>query len=169
MIRRMLIRDVPPYINPRPRSFAALMDLYEANYIRLRRLCPQLVALRGTSISRVAGAMDLHLTVLAHNRYTSDLSLTYLFRDEGGVRANPDLHLRIYFDARQVEVLSRIPHHRPATDAHHETAALLERWRENRFLYKWLGYCLHQGHGFRTAPADDVGPFFLTPLFIPAP
>ena len=24
-----------------------------------------------------------------------------------------------------------------------------QKWRMNRFLFKWLGYCLHQGHYFQ--------------------
>lgn len=163
----MLIRDMPPYLDPRPRSFAALMDLYEANYIRLRRLCPGLPGMRGALVSRIPGAMDLHLGVLAHNRYTSDLSLTYLFREDGGLRASPDLHLRVYFDARQVEVLGRGDREWPSDRTRQDGPALLERWRENRFLYKWLGYCLHQGHGFHDT-AEVTSPAWLVPRFSPA-
>ena len=37
--------------------------------------------------------------------------------------------------------------------------SLYDRWRRNRFLYRWLGYCLHRGHRFQVSSdaADDRG------------
>lgn len=151
MIALMLIQDRQlAYINPKPRSFAALMDLYEANYIRLRRLCPDLACVHGHRVSKVSGAMDLHLSVQEHTPYTTTVRLTYLFHENEGPRASPDLLVRMFHDARQVEVLGR--HCRPLggdITVHDlpRPGALECKWRLNRFLYKWLGYCLHQGHG----------------------
>src|SRR5688572_11987320 len=48
----------------RPRGFAALMSVYESNYLRLTRLTGDPSRLRGEYISRVGGACDLQLTVL---------------------------------------------------------------------------------------------------------
>lgn len=146
----MLIQDrQPPYLQPSPRSFAALMDLYEANYIRLRRLCPDLGSAQGRRVSRATGAMDLHLTVVEQTPYTTTARLTYLFADRDHHRASPDVLVRMYHDARQVEVLGR--HCRPgdmtvSVEDLPRWHGLECKWRLNRFLFKWLGYCLRQGH-----------------------
>lgn len=138
-----------------PGSFAALMDLYERNYINLRRLLPVVPPLSVARISQVAGALDLHLQVLERNRYTSDLSLTYRFNHENGsVSTEPDLHIRVYHDARMAEVMTARPRYRTvlATKTHPkyepDDTHLYTRWRINRFLFKWLTYCLRQGHHF---------------------
>lgn len=137
--------------SPKPRSFAALMEIYESNYIQLRRLCPALNDLPGACVSRVSGAMDLHLRIMERCRFTTTMLLTYAFDDPvEGERLNPNLLLRVYHDAHQVEVLSRRCRLRgdvsfSRLDPHN---ALECRWRLNRFLYKWLRYCRHQGHCF---------------------
>ncbi len=148
----MLTIERLPCDSPRPRSFAGLMELYEHNYLRLRCLCPDLDWVGEGACSRVHGALDLHAQVLENRRYTSTIRLTYLFDDAGtGMLALPDLRLRLYHDARQVEVLSRRcrfaeQHWLVLPDNH--SSALLCKWRLNRFLYKWLNFCLHQGHRF---------------------
>lgn len=137
--------------SPKPSSFAALMELYEANYIRLRRLCGALSSVPDSAVSRAPGALDLHLMIQERSAYTTTLFLTYLLPDaEGTPRPNPNLLLRVYHDARQVEALSRDLdlHRHPMSRGRRRTETALERkWRLNRFLYKWLGYCAHQGHG----------------------
>jgi uncharacterized protein YqiB (DUF1249 family) len=45
----------------RPRSFVALMSLYESNYLRLDSLCGNLRELSGVRVSRVADDCDLRL------------------------------------------------------------------------------------------------------------
>jgi uncharacterized protein len=146
----MLIQDrQPAHLEVRPRSFAALMDLYEANYIRLRRLCPDLGCAGGERVSRMPGAMDLHMTVMEQTPYTTTIRLTYLFGKDGAARRSPDVLVRMYHDARQVEVLGR--HCRPldlaiSVEDLPRQRSLQCKWHLNRFLYKWLGYCLHQGH-----------------------
>jgi uncharacterized protein len=164
MIDSMLIQDRhPAYLELRPRSFAALMDLYEVNYIRLRRLCPDLADAQGERVSRAPGAMDLHMTVVEQTPYTTTVRLTYLFGDPDRHRPSPDVLVRMYHDARQVEVLQR--HCRPLdADISVEDVprwrALECKWGLNRFLYKWLGYCLRQGHalGVPEAQASPIEP-----------
>src|SRR5882757_3607606 len=85
----------------RPRSFVALMGLYESNYIRLSWLAGDLVALDGQHRSLVAGDCDLLLTLTERSPYTSTVNLTYLLPreglpDEGGESRFPDMQLRIY-------------------------------------------------------------------------
>lgn len=139
--RRATVADAPPG------SFAGLMDLYERNYMLLRRLLPNIPTVGSVHCSKVTGAIDLHLRVLDRHPYTSDLLLTYRFpRGEEWV-AEPDLEVRVYHDARVAEVRSASLRHWPHFDEHDETT-VAGRWRANRFLYKWLRYCLRQGHAF---------------------
>ena len=149
----MRVQDICPACHsPLPRSFAALMDMYEANYIRLRQLAPELFRLQGSHVSRVADGLDLHLKVVEVTRHTWTLWLSYDFGPGCEPRHRPDLTVRIYRDARQAEVLSRACRFEtlsPQRFAADLDTMLLCKWRLNRFLYKWLGYLLRQGHGFR--------------------
>jgi uncharacterized protein YqiB (DUF1249 family) len=126
------------------------MELYEANYMRFRRLCPERYKLGNSVVSRARGALDLHLAVVQASSYTTTARLTYYFNgDEGAIYAKPDLRLRIYYDALQAEVLSWA-HYKSGVQAAecNEQRSLAEKWAGNRFLYKWLGFCLGQGHIF---------------------
>jgi len=126
------------------RSFAGLMELYEQNYMRLRNIVPDL-KVADQMISSVPEHQDLFLSITQRCRYTTMLRMTYRFEEQGEVLFEPDLHLKVYHDARVVEVQqfqsrSRGPLY---------LADLIEqKWIMNRFLYKWLGYCLYQGHYF---------------------
>ena len=96
-------------------------------------------------ISSVPGHQDLYLSITQRCKYTTMLRMTYQFEEDGQPLFEPDLHLKIYHDARVVEVQqfqsrSRGPLY---------LADLIEqKWLMNRFLYKWLGYCHFQGHYF---------------------
>ena len=134
-----------------PGTFAGLMDLYERNYIGIRRLIPLMPPATTCQVSSIAGGLSLYLEVLKRFRYTTELSLTYHFAREDGVVAEPDLRIRVYHDARLAEVMSAQLRHRPEFQLDEETARqtqLSARCHVNRFLYKWLNYCLHQGHRF---------------------
>jgi hypothetical protein len=135
----------------RAHTFAGLMDLYELNYIRLRNLVAGLDDMPAAAVSQVPGALDLHLRFLERCRFTTTLVLTYCFRDEQGAFPAPDIKVRIYHDAQVAEVIAcgrrRGLHHAEYNRLHHRYP-LSEKWRMNRFLYKWLGYCLRQGHRF---------------------
>jgi hypothetical protein len=131
-------------------SFSALMDLYERNYMLVRRLIPEIPLAGVGDVSRVEDGLDLHLSVQARHSYTSDFCLTYRFQRADTEAEEPALRVRIYHDARAAEVMGAHLRHLPAFSQlnEHGHADLRERWRINRFLYKWLGYCLHQGHRF---------------------
>jgi uncharacterized protein YqiB (DUF1249 family) len=123
------------------------MDLYERNYINLRLLVPVVAPVGTTLVSHVSGGLDLHMRVLERFPYTTELSLTYYFERNGHCVPEPALRVRIYHDARLAEVMSVHLRHWPMFDAGRHTE-LRSRWHVNRFLYKWLNYCLHQGHHF---------------------
>jgi uncharacterized protein YqiB (DUF1249 family) len=136
-----------------------LMVLGEENYALLNRLVPSLPNRRGLLVSRVPGAVDLHLTIESQSPYTTVIRLTHVFGDgETGRSAfgsDPDVQLRVYHDARQVEVLdlrqTALPLH-----ADYQPPALHSKWRLSLFLAKWLSYCLYQGHRFASVSAAWV-------------
>src|SRR5512143_2088513 len=117
-----------------PGTFAGLMDLYERNYIGIRRLIPLMPPVTTREISSIPGGLRLYLEVLERFRYTSELVLTYHFVREGGVVAEPDLRIRVYHDARLVEVMSAQLRHRPEFQLNEENSQqtqLSARWHIN--------------------------------------
>ena len=127
------------------------MSLYESNYIRLRNLVPDPDAIPDRVISNAPGALDLHLQILERCRFTTTLILTYLFQESVGMFPAPDMRVRIYHDARVGEVIScgrRRGLRHAEYNRMHNSYSIDEKWRMNRFLQKWLGYCLIQGHRF---------------------
>jgi uncharacterized protein len=137
----------------RPRSFVALMSLYESNYLRLDSLCGNLRGLAGVRVSQVADDCDLRLSVTERSPYTTSFDLTYVFDAHGaqGVSTYPDMRVRVYHDARLVEAQEW------ATQHDHEALRRLrgqaereldQRWARNTMLNKWLEYCIDRGHGF---------------------
>lgn len=138
----------------RARDLPALMELYELNYIQLRQLAPDLNAIQDCTVSRAQGALNLHLTVSERCKYTTTLHLTYQFSDKDGDFPAPDLVVRMYHDAQLAEVISRgCPRGRrdDGYDRFRHQYSIEAKWHVNRFLHKWLGYCLRQGHGFSPA------------------
>jgi uncharacterized protein YqiB (DUF1249 family) len=137
----------------RPRSFVALMSLYESNYLRLATLAGNLRDLAGVRVSRVADDCDLRLSVTERSPYTTTFDLTYLFDVADGVSTYPDMRVRVYHDARLVEAQEWASQH------DHEGLRRLrglaereldQRWARNTMLNKWLEYCIDRGHGFRS-------------------
>ena len=140
------------------RNLPGLMALYEENYIRLRTLVPRPRDLDSHAVSRVAGCVDLHVEIVELSRYTSTLRLTYVFDDGEARRREPDLYVRMHHDARTAEAMSlHLPRGRYRFDARR---TLKRSWERNRFLHRWLGYCLHRGHRFEVSesPLEAVSP-----------
>ncbi len=138
----------------RARDLPALMELYELNYIQLRQLIPEVDLVPDQVVSRARGALDLYLTVRERCRYTTTLHLSYHFEGEQGHILAPDIVVRMYHDAQVAEVISRSRGRgRNATgfDRFHHDYPIEARWRVNRFLQKWLGFCLRHGHSFSPA------------------
>ena len=134
--------------HPDPNTFAGLMEIYENNYIKLRRLCGNFNVLDEYSFSRVSKALDLHLQIIERTKYTITLNLTYRFADQNDNKSKdlPNLLIRVYFDAMQAEVLHR---EIKRAASHPLTGSRLRnKWKDNRFLYKWLSFCIAQGHVF---------------------
>src|SRR5262245_58696774 len=88
----------------RPKSFVALMSLYESNHVRLSWLTGDLAALDGRHCSKVSGDCELALNIDERSPYTTTLNLTYLL-DRRTESKYPDMRVRVYHDARLVEAL----------------------------------------------------------------
>ncbi len=146
-----------------PRTLASLMELQDSSFRRLLRLAPQLRLMRGTFISRVVGALDLHLSVVEKFKYTTTILLTYQFAGGPGALLEPNVTIRLYHDARLAEVISDARRHRSRTTHHCQRRGgspteLERKWEQNRFLQKWLGYCLRQGHLFLSHNLSSLEP-----------
>lgn len=133
----------------KPRSFVALMALYESNYIRLCALAGNLASLAGEHRCSVAGDCELVLRVSERCPYTTSFTLTY--RLPGDPPEYPDMRVRIYHDARLVEAQEWAL----ASAAERE---LDQRWTRNVMLNKWLEYCLERGHRFSSATEMPAAP-----------
>ncbi len=124
------------------------MDLYEQNYMLTRLLIPGLKKIgTGEHTSRIEGCLPLYLNVLEKEKYTTTLSLSYRFRERSKYPKQPDLIVRVYHDANTAEVMRGLIHGQRYTRRMSRT--LDESWKLNRFLYKWLRYCLYRGHLFK--------------------
>jgi len=138
----------------RPRSFVALMSLYESNYIRLGWLAGDLVTLDGRHRSVVEHDCDLLLTMNERSPYTSTVNLTYLLPGADGETQFPDLRVRVYHDAHLAEAQEWAgTHTQPVLKAlrTHAERELDQRWARNVMLNKWLEYCVERGHRFSSA------------------
>ena len=144
----------------RPRTFVALMGLYESNYIRFGWLAANAAALDGRYCSSVAADCDLVLNVTERCPYTTTLNLTYLLAHPTEPLEYPDMTIRIYHDARLVEAQAWADiHPHPVLKALRSRAEreLDQRWARNLMLNKWLEYCVERGHRF-SASARIVSP-----------
>ncbi len=155
----ILLRDdsrLPSRWRARPRSFAALMTLYESNHRRLQALVGDLESLSGERHSHVAGDCELVLRVGERSAFTTDVELTYAFDVVDGRmesrRTAPDMQLRIYHDAQVCEAVAWAPTHGHTVLRgwrHYVQKGLDQRWARNVMLNKWLDYCLERGHSLR--------------------
>lgn len=135
-----------------PGSFTALMHLYESNYLRLHWLLDDIRAMPERQCSRVVADLPLHLELIECSPYTTTLRLTYLFEDDYGPVADPDLKIRVYHDAGLAEAMACRRQHLHRALQHFDTAPgdeLNRRWARNSMLNKWLEYCHDHGHRFR--------------------
>ena len=144
----------------RPESFSGLMALYESNYVRLRWLLPDLQLIRHAGTRMISESKEdfrLYIDVLEATRYTTTFRLTYFLDSEDGLVADPDLRLRLYHDAGQLEAMACAVRHqhdalRAFTTFH--GSELRPRWARNMMLNKWLEYCADRGHDFGSATAQ---------------
>ena len=142
------------------RDIAGLIRIYEASYVRLAKLVPDLPACNRTMISSVAGALDLHLEIIERQPYTTSLVLTYRFPDRDDCVLEPNARILVYHDVRAAEVISH--RRRRGHQAIHpwtpgRMPEIDRKWRMNRFLLKWLRFCTYQGHIFLPGVTATTG------------
>lgn len=125
------------------KNFASLMELYEANYIRLRLLAPSLRYITKHCASNIPGEPDLFLFLHKTHKYGIEFKLGYLLN--GSVE--PNVYIRVYLDARAAEAVSI------QQESFIPGSVLNRKWHKNYFLYKWLYYCYQCGH--RLYPTDQ--------------
>lgn len=144
------ISVIPTIPMPRMRSFAALMEVYEANFILLRRLMPQMTQMTGFCCAQAKTGLPLYVEVLEQDRFTTVLRMFYrLSHEDGSINEAPDIHVRIYHDARVAEAVAGRLRGRDCVAMGRQGERCLDvRWRLNRFLYKWLRYTLHRQYDF---------------------
>lgn len=144
--------DILRAVLDREPNVGRLVELCEENYRLLLQMLPDLRDMQGNYVSSAHGQADLRLQVLEHSRYTSLVHLTYDFVVEHGRRQEPDALLRVYHDTEQVEVID-LNEGAVTVEALYEVPGLLNKWRANLFVAKWLDFCMRQGHRFESAPA----------------
>lgn len=138
-------------------TYGLLLDLGAANYAILRRLVPALPTLGGRLSSHGPGQLPLYLDILEQTRYSTLLRLTHLFADDQphGI-AEPDLVMRAYHDAKQLEVLG-LREGRFALGPSYQKPALENKWVVHTFVFKWLKYCEGRLAAFDISePADKL-------------
>lgn len=138
-----------------PGSFGGLMALYEGNFIKLDSLIGDPAKFSGPAVSRTPDDFPVHLSIEEQTKYTRVLRMTYLFDDSGRQLADPDLHVRLYLDARLAEVRSWAGHHRHGMllQLRQQYGRELDRrWSRNMMLCKWLDYLVDRNH--RLHPCD---------------
>ncbi|MEM7208340.1 MAG: DUF1249 domain-containing protein [Pseudomonadota bacterium] len=121
------------------------MDLYEQNYILLRLLAPTLKSMpEDEFVSDVTGCLPVYMQIVSQEKYTTTLMLTYRFENRSFYPKQPDLTIRVYHDAKTAEVMSGFLHGQRR--CLRKSRELVTGLQINRFLYKWLRYCLYRGH-----------------------
>ncbi len=138
-------------------TVGSLIDLCEENYDLLLSVAPGLAVMTGEHRSRLEGSVDLHLEVLEQSRYTSTVRLTYYFSDGAERVPEPDVTLRVYHDARQVELCGLRAGVLPVARLF-EAPGLEQKWKVNVFVSKWLAFCRRQGHHFAVPAAACARP-----------
>jgi uncharacterized protein YqiB (DUF1249 family) len=130
-----------------------LQKVQEEIYRQLHLLIPDHSAYYDSMVSRVAGSPALRLEIIERHPYTTFLRLTYEFSEGDDTRYAPDAHVRFYHDAHLAEATSYNTGQGCQRTAHPSYPArqlLLQAWRRNRALDRWLDYLLKQGHSVAT-------------------
>lgn len=138
---------------PRLSRLGWLMGLYGENHAKIARLFDVRALACGHYVSMAGDGLELHVEVIEQHRYTTELRLSYAMLDPVTGEPDPSAYVRVYHDARQLEVTHCYVGRRwqdvigmnPAPDA-----VFGYRFRINTFLGKWLDYLTQQGHGMAT-------------------
>lgn len=128
--------------------------LYEVNYDCLMLLIPEFPELNeGTAYRwKMAEDQELFLTIIERQKYTSTIALTYLISAPEQYLSNPYFKVRIYHDAKQVEVISYLGESRFKPIYPYPNPKMYqpnEKRQINLFFRDMLDHWLRQGHLFK--------------------
>ena len=143
-------------------TLGGLMTLYESNFIKLTQLIENMESLLLGNSNKYTSYTDLdcdlHMAIIKKERYTTTLTLTYEFSIDNGKGfsesvLDPDLTIRIYHDAKLVDVvdstnISKHQHRKLHEISQLQSHELSARWKRNMMLNKWLDYLLDMEHSF---------------------
>ena len=134
-------------------DLAALVRECDANYLRIRRLFPNLDARSHWHLVLPIGDQEFAVscTVEARDKYTRLLRITQpsFFPETGLCQFGaPNFAVRVYLDANSAEVveMQRQRAFRPWTKPHTRSGqAAFEKLHINRFLGEYLNFCMRHG------------------------
>ena len=134
-------------------DLAALISECDANYLRIRRLFPNLDSRRSWQLVLPIGDQEFNVecTVEASDKYTRLLRISQRsFFPDAGLRefGAPNLLVRIYLDTNSAEVveMQRQRDFRPWTKPQPRSGqAAFEKLYINRFLGEYLNFCMRHG------------------------
>ena len=135
-----------------------LASLCESNYLKLARLIPDLDLIPPSASAQVDGKPSLLLKLIERSPYTLTLELSHCFAWGFETLLEPAVILRVYLDARVVEVLS--DHARPFVrdaikDGITPRGVMDYKWSLNYFLSQWLDHCLESHYSFTLADQPE--------------
>jgi len=144
------------FLEPQEKSYW-LAKICEANFERLFRLIPDLASMPVATIALAEGKPLLHLVLLEQSPYTLTLELSHCFGFEP--LFEPAVKIRVYLDARAVEVLSdhARPHVHDALPKQPKAREVMDyKWTLNYFLSRWLDHCLAANYHFGLVHAGSA-------------
>lgn len=127
-------------------DLAGLHATCESNYARLMQLFPDYETANMREFQLHSGER-VRIDIVERCRYTTHMKV----RQQGGagLLAAPRFDLRVYHDARMVEVTGFQSSRRIEARYEYPNPAMHapdEKTQQNIFLAEWLGHCLAQGY-----------------------
>ncbi len=134
-------------------DLAALISECDANYLRIRRLLPNLESCHEWQLVLLVGDQEFGVacTVEARDRYTCLLRIaqpSFFPQSDFCQFGAPNLLVRIYLDTNSAEVveMQRERAFRPWTKPQSRSGqAAFEKLHVNRFLGEYLNFCMRHG------------------------
>ena len=126
-------------------SVAQTVGLYEVNYERLINLFPRLRDTEGSCVLMVDSGNRIRLDIIENNRYTKIIQLAHDIETESKWVSQPTMRLRVYHDAKVVEVIAYQQQYRFKSRYNYPNEKMLCRHEKrivNLFLGEWLEHCL---------------------------
>lgn len=135
---------------------SSLTPLCERNYWLLIELIPVLRSINQPMSLILNDQPRSCISIVERTRYTSTLAVSHSFgADRSELLRDIQMQLRVYYDARLIEVLSYQNRSRLAPFYPFPNAQMLspfEKRQVNLFLGEWLHWCIRHGRIFEHDP-----------------